>query len=213
MSSLANLRTFRLYRGSLALAEAESSSGRRPVALLEHLDRTDLKAGGFQASNVVRIHSRIADSLIVGWLCARFGNYTITILPSSVWLTWIGADSIRSAGHGWQWKIVRERALYSRPCGDGRSQGTVYTSWVSNNAGGFTTNHNKGLQHHVWRNPRKSLIHEHVMEFWSLMPMYMAMAAHISTGRTGGLTAKEAQRLLRIWDQAGWHSVERSDLT
>ena len=71
VSSLANLRTCRLYRGSLALAEAESSSGRRPVALLEHLDRTDLKAGGFQASNVVRIHSRNADSLIVGWLCAK----------------------------------------------------------------------------------------------------------------------------------------------
>jgi len=39
----ASLRQSRLYRGSLALAEAESSSGRRPVALLEHLDRTDLK--------------------------------------------------------------------------------------------------------------------------------------------------------------------------
>lgn len=123
VSSLANLGTCRLYRGSLALAEAESSSGRRPVALLEHLDRTDLKAGGFQASNVVRIPSRNADSLIVGWLCVRFRNYTITILPPSVWFTWIGADFIRSAGHGWQWKVVRERALYSRPCGDGGSQG------------------------------------------------------------------------------------------
>ena len=47
VSSLANLHTCRLYRGSLALAEAESSSGRRPVALLDHLDRTDLKVGGY----------------------------------------------------------------------------------------------------------------------------------------------------------------------
>ena len=124
VSSLANLHTCRLYRGSLALAEAESSSGRRPVALLEHLDRTDLKAGGIQASNVVRIPSRNADSL------TRFGSIPLPFChpESSLWLTWIGADFIRSAGHGWQWKIVRERALYSRPYGEGGSQGLYLLS-------------------------------------------------------------------------------------
>lgn len=38
----ASLRQSRLYRGSFAV-EAESQSGRRPVALLDHLDHADLK--------------------------------------------------------------------------------------------------------------------------------------------------------------------------
>ena len=202
MSSLANLRTCRLYRGSLALAEAESSSGRRPVALLEHLDRTDLKASVFQASNVIRIHSRNAD-LIVGWLCAKirklyhFGIFSL-----------INLNRRRFYSKRWTWMAMencpRESFVFKALWRRGQPRYIPLESLmmlvVSRQ---ITTNATSYLK----ESEKKS--HTRTCHGQEKIPTVLDTNAYVYGysssyhGRTGGLTAKEAQRLLRIWDQAG----------